>query len=154
MGEVLTRRGFLLGAGAIAVASQVAPLARAVEWAQTGLLDQDIEGIQVAHEIGRIVRVAGSGVMGDGLIVAAPGRQVMDSHISLSNYGRPIFPSTPIRRALEYLEKDPASTVHIPDFQRRAAEVADLMLADPELAAVCAYAKAAVRGRGRRIITT
>lgn len=141
---ILTRRGFLLGAGAVAVAAQALPLANAIAWAEQELPKE----IEVVRLLGRIVRVAGSGVMGDGLIVAAPGKQVESWLLTTGHYGFTVYPRTPISRALEALREAKSDTAYIPDFRRRAAEIRALAAEDPQLAAVLEYA----RDSSRRII--
>lgn len=148
---MISRRGFLLGAGAIAVVAQTMPLARAVEWAETKLVAEP-ELVVVRH-IGRIVRVAGSGLYGDGLIVAAPGQAVPDWVLTGGHYGHTVYPREPMRAALESLRVSGAERVYVPDFMRRAAEIRGLAAEDPELAAVLEFARSSVSGSGRRIIT-
>jgi hypothetical protein len=141
----LTRRGFLFGAGAVAIMSGAMPLSQAIE---AVFKEPQIEAVK---HVGRIVRVAGSGALGDGLIVAAPGSRVAADILTSGYYGPTVYPGTPIREALATIRGE--STIFVPDFMRRRLEIAELALEDPELAGVIEYAQAMVRGRGRRIIT-
>ncbi len=146
--ETLTRRGFLLGAGAVAVAAQALPLARAVAWVGTDLAQAKDESLTIVRYMGRVVRVAGSGIYGDGLIVAPPGAAVPDWVLGSGDYGRAVYRSTTVRTALEWLKEGGVERIYVPDFQRRLLEIRDLALEDPEFAAVAEYA----RERSRRIM--
>ena len=146
--EALTRRGFLLGLGAVAVATQALPLARAVEWVGADLASSADEGLTIVRFMGRIVRVAGSGLYGDGLIVAPPGGAIPSWVVTGGYYGHTIYPRTPVRQALEWFKQGDVERVYVPDFQRRRLEIRELALEDPEFAAVAEFA----REHTRRII--
>lgn len=144
---ILTRRGFLFSAGAVAIASGAMPLAKAIEW-----VEAEAPKVEVVKYLGRFVRVAGSGIMGDGLVVAAPGKRVEAWRISGGVYDVTLYPRSSLREALDMLGAG-AETIYVPDFAKRRNEVRSIAMEDRELAGMLEFAQASFSGRRRIILS-